>query len=95
MAEQTNYRPIEDGEDMKYDPFGYDVKQAQLIVSMKIYDVLLALLMEANPRVGADLDKLHSAGTVLGLGPTFTGFFDRDDKVSQSDNTDDTARDNS
>lgn len=83
---ESEYRPIDDGEDMKYDPFGYDVKQAQLIVSMKIYDVLMALLTLQDKEVAKDLDELHSAGVVIGQGPTFLKFFARDsDEFDRSD----------
>jgi hypothetical protein len=60
-----------------YDPFGKDVAQAQLIVQMKIYDVLMALLTLSDPAVAKDLDELHSKGVVIGQGPTFLQFFDR------------------
>jgi hypothetical protein len=69
------------GREAKYDPFGKDVQQAQLIVSMKIYDVLLAMLGEMNEKAGKDLDILHSNGVIAGLGPQFSHFFNRDDEA--------------
>lgn len=42
---------------------------AQLIVSMRIYDVLMALLTDADPKAAAALHQLHSEGKLLGSWP--------------------------
>jgi hypothetical protein len=70
-----------------YDPFGQDVAQASLIVQMKIYDVLMALLMDANPDVARDLDTLHTQGIILGQGPTFAQFMERTSQVQPDEDS--------
>jgi hypothetical protein len=41
----------------------------QLVVSMRIYDVLMALLNETDPEAASALHELHSQGKVLGSLP--------------------------
>lgn len=64
-----------------YDPFGKDAAQASLIVQMKIYDVLMALLRDSDPDTARELDKLHTNGVILGMGPNFSQFVPRADTV--------------
>lgn len=70
------------GMEQQYDPFGNDVQQAQLIVLMKIYDVLMAIFTDSNPEAAEALDEAHAKGIVVGLTPPFANFAPRDDNPS-------------
>jgi hypothetical protein len=52
------------------DPFDPDVAPAvQLIVQMRIYDVLMAILTNLDKEAAANLYTLHSGGKVMGSLP--------------------------
>lgn len=58
------------------DPFDdHNLRIQQFIMLGRIYDVLLALLKEANPAVVNDILELHRAGHLLGTAPGFSGVF--------------------
>lgn len=82
----TTDAPEGGGTENNYDPFGKDVQQATLIAVMKVYDVLMTILMDSNSEAALKLDDLHSAGIVMGLGPQFSHFAQRDNEVLQSNN---------
>lgn len=48
---------------------------AQLVVSMRIYDVLMALLREENEDVARSLLELHATGALAGPSPAYVGKF--------------------
>lgn len=55
-----------------YDPFSTELAPGvSLIVHMRIYDVLLALLREQNSEVAEQLTQLHAQGKILGPLPVF------------------------
>jgi hypothetical protein len=57
-------------EDTREDAFSPENSQKlQLVVQMRIYDVLMALLNESSPDVAEKLYHLHSDGKVLGSLP--------------------------
>lgn len=52
------------------DPFGEgNVKQVQLIVQMRLYDVCMAILSELNEEKADLLHDIHSKGGILGALP--------------------------
>lgn len=52
------------------DPFDPTVAPGvQIIIQMRIYDVLMAILQDANPEAAARLHQIHSEGKVLGALP--------------------------
>lgn len=59
-----------DGESVDSDPFSpLNAPKLQLVVSMRIYDVLMALLNETNGEVADNLHAIHSRGKVIGSLP--------------------------
>lgn len=55
---------------MNDDPFSPEnVGKLQLVVNMRIYDALMALLNETDPEAAAKLHQLHASGKVLGSLP--------------------------
>lgn len=56
-----------------------------LIVNMRIYDVLMAIYTHLDKEGATDLLKLHQSGVVLSSAPMFTGDFLVDILNSQSD----------
>lgn len=57
--------PVEDN-----NPFSdTNVKQVQLVVLMRIYDVLMALLQESDAELAGQLHALHEQGKILGSLP--------------------------
>ena len=52
-----------------------DTALAQLITTMRIYDVLLALLHEQNSNKANELLELHSTGALVGSAPVYIGEF--------------------
>lgn len=71
------------GPDVKFD----DVTMANFIVTARVYDVLMALLKEANPDAARDLLELHRSGSLLGSVPSFNGNF-LTDLMNDSDQDD-------
>lgn len=49
------------------------------IQNQRIYDVLLALLTDANPEMAKDLLELHATGSFMGPEPRFDGHFITDE----------------
>lgn len=60
-----------------------DIELAQLAVSLRIYDVLMALLHEQNSDVANELLQLHSTGAFAGSAPSYIGEF-LTDKVNNA-----------
>lgn len=52
-----------------------DAALTQLVVSMRIYDVLLAILHEQNPAKANELLQLHSTGALMASAPSYVGEF--------------------
>lgn len=52
-----------------------NVAEATLVMSMRIYDALMALLKVADNSTARDLLELHAAGNILGPVPGFNGNF--------------------
>lgn len=46
-----------------------------LIVQMRLYDVLMALLHESNPDKANELLQLHTTGALAGSTPSYIGEF--------------------
>lgn len=58
------------------DPFAPEnIGVVQFIMQARIYDVLMALLMESNEEAAANLLEIHSQGALMGTAPFFTGAF--------------------
>lgn len=58
------------------DPFAPEnIHQVQLIVQLRIYDVLMALLTNIDKEAAAGLLELHSQGNIIGTAPSFLGQF--------------------
>ena len=69
------------------DPFSpHNLAISQFIMSCRTYDVLMALLTEANPTLAKDLLELHATGSVMGPQPAFNGQFITD-LVNQSEDS--------
>jgi hypothetical protein len=55
------------------DPFSpEEAPGVSLIVLRRIYDVLMSLLEDTNPAAAEALDKIHSAGGIVGALPFLT-----------------------
>lgn len=52
-----------------------EVLQVQLIVNMRIYDVLMAILTDNNKEVAHKLREIHKSGRILFDEPSFSGEF--------------------
>ena len=52
-----------------------DTLEAQLIVSMRIYDTLMTILTGQDEQLARKLQDLHAQGKLLFDSPTFTGEF--------------------
>jgi hypothetical protein len=64
------------------DPFAPEnVARLQLVVSMRIYDALMALLSTQDDELAEQLGDIHALGQVVGNPPGFTGFYTPADKV--------------
>jgi hypothetical protein len=80
IVETTNTAKIDPTEgdgawEQSIDPFAPEhVAGVQLVVSMRIYDVLMALLDKQAPARADALSELHKAGLVLGSPPQLLGF---------------------
>jgi hypothetical protein len=48
---------------------------AQLAISMRIYDVLMALLTKQDPDMARELLELHATGALAGPSPAYIGEF--------------------
>lgn len=60
---------VNDGIEKK-DPFSPEnVGAVQTVVLMRIYDVLMTILQDANPDMAKQLHELHAAGQILGSLP--------------------------
>jgi hypothetical protein len=58
---------VEEAVQEQYDPFAPEnVGAVQLIVQMRIYDVLMAMYTEQNPGKANILINLHEQGKILG-----------------------------
>lgn len=58
------------------DPFSPEIAPGlTLVVNLRIYDVLMAILKENNPDAAREILELHSNGGLAGTMPDFTGFF--------------------
>lgn len=76
------------------DPYSPEnIGTVQFIVMARLYDVMMALLREANPDAARDLLELHQAGVLVGGGPWFGGTFLSDVMNSQSDVINDSGSD--
>lgn len=65
-----------DGEEVSQDPFSKEnIDIVQFITLARIYDVLLALLQEADADVAGRLLEIHSMGGLMGPSPKFSGAF--------------------
>lgn len=69
FSEVDAFEPVEeDIEDI--DPFSTEnAPKVALIVQMRIYDAVMALLNEKDPEAAAALHEIHAAGKVLGSLP--------------------------
>lgn len=66
--------------DEEQDPFSpHNLAISQFILSARIYDVLMALLMEQNREVAKDILELHAGGNLIGPQPSFNGLFITDE----------------
>lgn len=75
MAELEE-RGTDNDVDTSNDPFSQEeAPGVQLIVQMRIYDALMALLTELAPDKAQALMELHEQGTLMGNSPAFTGTF--------------------
>lgn len=77
---QEHWRNMEDSND----PFSEQlVKQVQLIVLMRIYDVGMAILNELDEDVAKNLHLVHREGKIIGSLPylDLSGDEDEDDEV--------------
>jgi hypothetical protein len=64
------------------EPDPFDAENApgiNLIVNLRIYDVLMAILRESNPEVQKDLARIHASGKILSTAPMFDGTFITDE----------------
>ena len=52
-----------------------DFEMAQFAISLRIYDVLMALLSESNADKARELLQLHSTGAIAGPSPSYIGEF--------------------
>lgn len=52
-----------------------EIAQVQLIVSLRIYDVLMAILTDNNKEVAHKLREIHKSGRILFDEPSFSGEF--------------------
>ena len=59
-----------------------EVLQVQLIVSMRIYDVLMALLTTQDDEIAIKLREVHKSGRILFDEPSFSGEFLASDDAS-------------
>lgn len=50
-------------------------EELSLVMQMRIYDVLMALLVDSNKAVARDLLALHMEGVVVGSEPAINGVF--------------------
>ena len=58
------------------DPFSpNNLRISQFILTARLYDVMFALLKEANPEVARSLLELHANGAIVGPQPSFNGTF--------------------
>jgi len=84
---QEHWRNMEDSNDdnvLSNDPFSEQlVKQVQLIVLMRIYDVGMAILNELDEDVAKNLHLVHREGKIIGSLPylDLSGDEDEDDEV--------------
>jgi hypothetical protein len=63
-------------DDTAADPFAPDQAPGiQLIVQMRIYDTLMALLTKVDKDTAKELMQLHAAGKLMGTTPFFDGTF--------------------
>lgn len=63
-------------EPVEEDPFNHlNAPGISLIVQLRIYDVLMALLKEQNADVARELLELHSTGAFAGSAPSYIGEF--------------------
>lgn len=51
-----------------------EIKVAQFITLLRIYDVLMAMYTEQNPEGSDELLKLHKEGNLLGSSPAMAQF---------------------
>lgn len=52
-----------------------DIQMSMLIIQLRLYDVLMALLSEQNPDKARELLRLHSTGALAGTVPSYIGEF--------------------
>ena len=57
-----------------YDPWDKDAHTANVIMQLKIYDLLLAILTDANPDAARVIAEAHQKGVILGANPQFSHF---------------------
>lgn len=63
-------------DDSNEDPFSAaNAPGISLIVQLRIYDVLMALLRESNPDAADEILALHSTGAFGGPSPSYIGKF--------------------
>lgn len=75
MTEQINTGP-EHGTSTEDDPFSFEnMPMMNFIMQARIYDVLMALLTEANKDLARQLLELHASGAMMGPSPAFSGNF--------------------
>ena len=81
-SEQTDADAPTDA-DAQTDAFAPDVAPGlQLIMLMRIYDVMMGLYMEAAPEKAEELLNAHLEGFVIGASPGFNGRFLTDEAAS-------------
>lgn len=70
IAERTADFAEGDGPAQALDPFSPEnCPKLSLVVQMRIYDVLMALLNEKNPDVATALEHVHERGGIVGVLP--------------------------
>lgn len=72
--------PVSENEPVAYDtdndPFNANnAPGISLIVLLRIYDVMMALLKESNADVARELLQLHTTGALAGTTPSYIGEF--------------------
>ena len=73
LEENNSTDPSEQG---STDPFAPEnIGVVQVIMQMRIYDVLMALLTDASPNAAKRLLELHKEGSIFGSTPSLNGNF--------------------
>jgi len=79
----TNLPPENDGSNpdgASHDPFAPEnVGAIAYITQARIYDVMIAILMELNEEAANNLLEIHSHGALVGPSPSFVGNFITDE----------------